>query len=347
MANGAGYRQMIGNVLVDSPVELAKLGFDDYDVQRLVWRMLFGSQIRLVSNCEEIEDWDVENSTHFNGVEQTTPSTDYYGGSTSLELATGSGITEVGTAVTMDEEHRPDNENWDWASFLCFWIHDDTTLRAGTDLIVQIRNAGVWQSVKYVPTNAAADIFEYKVIDIRDWDRDRVDGFRFVNNRLVASKLCYVDEIIVTDLVAGRGNGVTIGVGPVRGPVRPYRMETGSIRVGDAVNLENGLATKGVDADVGIIGLACSNIGGAADEYLTATDANPKEVWVAVHGSIVIMRNGTTVDSGDNVVIESGDLTTEVIAAGAEAQETFARHVGRGTDTWDDYYKIQKGFAEN
>jgi len=341
MATGGGYRQMIGNQLVDSMVELGKLDLDGIDVQRLIWRMLHGSLTRLVSNCEEIEDWDIEDSGEFNAVEETSTKLT---GSTSLELATDSSVTTLGTYVKMDDEHKPDNENWDGFNFLVLMVRDDTTARAATDLAVQISNAGVWQTVKYVPVVSNVDCWECKVIEIRDWDRSKVDGFRFVNYRNVASKTVYVDTIEVTDLVAGYGDGVVLGTGPVIGPVIPMRMDTGTIYPGNAANLEHGLVESGAENDVGIVGLVCADKN--MKNIITATDSVPNMVWVARRGAIVRMRNdsGGSV-SGDPVALTAGNKT--VADQVTDTEEAFARCLDTGTANFDSLFRIGKTYADD
>jgi len=308
MANGAGYRQMGGAVLVDSILEEARRGLGGIDVQTLLFRMAMGSHIRLVSNCEEIEDWDISSSGNFTAVEETTIKKT---GSTALELVDAG--TTKGTFVTLDEEHRPKNENWEWANFLCMWVEDGSAARTAGELTIQIKNGGTWGTELAVPLVSNVDKPEYKCIDISGEDRGNVTGFRFVNQRGTgSSEKVYIDEIVITDLIAGAGDGVTCFVGPVRGPVLPYRMETGSITPGNAVNLENGLACAGAADDTALIGVACCT--SAPTTAITATDAAPKEVWVAQAGAVVRGRADTAgAAAGDAISLgTSGLILTEM-----------------------------------
>lgn len=339
MANGAGYRQYKANVLFDWP-DITKKGLDNHDfMQKLKW-MTIGSTIHLVSNCEEIEDWDISDSANFNAIEETT---DIRTGSGSLELVDAG--TTTGTFVTLDEEHRPDSEDWSDFNWLCMWIHDDTAVRLTGELKVQIRNNGSWGTALNVPVVSNADVFEYCCIDISSLARSRVDGFRFVNNRGTgSSEKVYVDDIIVTDIITGN-NATQVAKGPVIGPIKPFRIKTGeTINPGESCNLEQGLlVTAGAENDVGLVGVACQH-----DAYTskTATDSLPNEVWVAVAPAIIICRNdGTGCAAGDGVALASGAIT---LAEGTGEFETcIAKALETGTANIDSAFQLAVIGAEN
>jgi len=338
MANGGGYRQYVP--LVDTLIEEARRGLGGYDVQKLLFRMAMGSHIRLVSNCEEIEDWDISNSSYFNAVEETSVKLT---GSTSLELVDAG--TTKGTFVTLDEEHRPKNEDWTCFNFICFSVHDATAVRLAGELTFQIKNGDTWSAEQAMPVNSNASTWEYKVVEITDLDRGNVTGFRFVNQRGTgSSEQVYVDQIVVTDLVAGAGNGAVVGTGPVIGPVLPYRMDTGSITPGNAVNLEHGLAEAGAADDVALIGLACCETG--LTTAITATDARPSDVWVASQGAIVRMRNdGSGSAAGDSVKLgTSGLVVTEMSTT---VEKGFAIALDTATLKEDTLFIIGGPFADN
>lgn len=327
--------------LVENVAELGAIGGAGCRevLQKLLW-MTRGSTIQLVSSAEDVTDWDISSSGNFNAVDEAT---DKVGVEGSMELVDAG--TTKGTFVTLDESHRPLDEDWTWANFLCFYVHDDTAARLAGELTFQIRNNGNWCTAKSVPVVSNVDVFEYKTIYIGDIARGNVDGFRFVNQRGTGSdEKVYVQDIIITDIVAGGGDGNVICTGPVIGPILPMRLETGSIKPGDIANLENGLITKGVNNDTQLIGPVCTSED-LLNTAITATATIPKEVWVAQAGSLVHMRIGATTASGDGVSIESGDLTVETMVTTVE--EVFARCMDVGTDNEDVICRCGCGFADN
>ncbi len=340
MANGAGYRQMKGATLFDSLREEAKTDLGGIDVMRKLLWMVRGSTIRLVSNCEEIEDWDISDAANFNAVEETS---DKVNGSTSLELVDVG--TTKGTFVTLDEEHRPLNEDWTDFNFLCFWMHDDTGLRLAGELTFQIKNGDVWSAEMPVPVNVTADIFEYKCIEISALAKGNVTGFRFVNQRGTgSSELVYIDTIIVTDIVAGLGSAASVAVGPVMGPIRPYRMDAGSILPGQCASLIRGLVKTAVASDEEVFGVCCAFINAA--DTIVAADSTPKEVWVASQGAIVLLRNDATGSAaGDPAALASGVITVETMPTTVE--KSFAVALDAGTGYEDSYYILGGPYADD
>ena len=67
---GAGYRH--ASVLLDSMREAGKTGFGETNFLKYMKYGTVGSTIRFVSNCEDVTDWDISNSSHFNAVDETT-----------------------------------------------------------------------------------------------------------------------------------------------------------------------------------------------------------------------------------------------------------------------------------
>ena len=69
--------------------------------ERMKWA-LFGSTTHLVSNCEDVTDWDISSSGDFNAVDEGTIK---HTGSNSIELVDVSTIQ--GTFVTLDAGRSP------------------------------------------------------------------------------------------------------------------------------------------------------------------------------------------------------------------------------------------------
>lgn len=336
---GAGkrhYTQLLPNV-----AELGNLGGaqNRTTLQRLLW-MSRGSTIQLVNNCEAIADWSIEDTAQLNAVIEDT---DIVTGTYSLELVDVG--TTKGTVVELAEEKRPDHEDWTWANYLCFYVHDDTAVRLAGELTFQIRNGVTWGAEIAVPVVSNADVFEYKAVYIGGENRSDVTGFRFVNQRGTgSSEKVYIDSIIVTDIVAGCGNGVTVAVGPVIGKILPMRLETGSIYPGNIANMENGLLTAGAADDTQLIGPVCCTKDALV--AITAAATILKEVWVAQEGSLVHMRtDGSGGASGDACKLgASGLVITEMSTT---VEKAFCRAMDAFTANEDELYRIGGTFADD
>jgi len=278
-------------------------------LRRLKWATQ-GSTIHVVSNCQDVTDWDIENSSHFNAVDEATVVN--YGDNT-IELVDVS--TTTGTAVTLDSGHRPQDEDWSEFNWLCMSICDGTALRLAGELTVQIRNNGSWCTALNVPVNITADMFEMHCIDISAVDRGNVDGFRFVNQRGTgSSEKVYVDQILVTDLITGTGAGTAVSTGPVIGPVRMYPLIIGATIVpGDAVQWEVGGVNTGAANDPALIGIACQTT--PSFTSVVSAEATPKEVLVAGQGAIVYCRNSGTAATVGEPALLGADVVAE--AAGS------------------------------
>jgi len=286
MPSGAGFRNTLN--IAKNINEYAREGFGPELIKHLLWASK-GSTIQLVSNCEDVTDWDIESASYLNAVNETSKIR--ADGSNALELA-DMGTTK-GYTLTLDDAHRPDNEDWTWANWLCMWIEDDTALRLSGELTFQIRNNGTWSAEVNVPTLTAADFYYLRCIDITALARGHVDGFRFVNQRGTgSSEKVYIDEIFITDLVSGIGDGNALATGPVFGPVIMLPMVTGTTIVpGDPVEWGvMGVATGTAD-DERLIGIACQE---KATSSYTASDTIPAEVPVLFATGIFYARNDAT-----------------------------------------------------
>ena len=331
MADGAGGRQetRIYTQLTDVMKEWGP-GFNKTAFKMLQYASR-GSDIHLVSNCESVTDWDISDTTNFNCVNEGTY---IRTGSNSLEMVDGAAAEGY---ITLDDGRRPQGEDWGEYNWIGMWVYDDTALRLTGELKVQIRNNLVWGAAMSVPVNTTAGVYEYKCIDMTGQARDRVDGFRFVNNRIGSAEKVYVDEIIVTDLITGAGAGsTTLSAGPVIGPVREFPIKTGeTMTPGLACNWEgaDGLCAAAAD-DTAIVGICCQDV---PFTTLVAADATPKRCLVAMPGSIVIMRNGSSgATLADGALLASGvvtltDATTNVI-------KSFARSLETATANADTYF---------
>ena len=315
MASGAGYRH--SKVLIDSSMQEAKSGYDEDFLRKMKYATM-GSTIQLVNNCEAKEDWDASGS-YFTIADETSDKR--CDGSNSIELVNASVIK--GGTIALDATHRPNREDWRWANWLCLWVHDETTLRSSDQLLFQIRNNGNWSPEINVPIPTVVDAFQLRCVDITGLQRGCVDGFRFVDRRGKGSSLkVYIDEIFITDLITGTGDGNAIGTGPVFGKVIPMPVVTGSTIVpGDAVEWGvMGVAT-GTTADHRIVGIACQ---AEPIDPVAATDANPKEILVAIPFSVVYLRNdGTGMAQGAQGKLGSDVVSASVGSDTSDAEDGF------------------------
>lgn len=332
MADGGGHRH--STVQLESLNFYAKTGLANQDFLGLLKRCAIGSTIHLVSNCESVTDWDIQDASYFNA---TAEGTKKRTGSHALNLI-DVGSTK-GYKVTLDENRRPKNEDWTNFYWLCMWIEDVSALRLTGELTVQIRNNGSWSSEIAVPVCTTADVAEYHCIDISGVARGSVDGFRFVDRRgSGGSEVTIVDEIIVTDMITGTGDATQIFTGPVRGNCFVATVATGqTLNPGEMVNWELGHAHAGVDGDAALVGVVCQVNPDDATSWV-GSDTAPKEVLIAGVGSILIARMGTSATAGDGLMIESGNITLEDGAGNninlvAKALET-------GEDTADNYVQL-------
>ena len=325
---GGGYRH--STILQDTEAVNVKTGLAQIEHMKMLRRLASGSIVRLVSNCEDVADWDISDSANFSAVDETT---DKRVGSNSIELVDAG--TTKGTYVTLDNEHKPNREDWSDFSWLCMWIHDDTGLRLADELKIQISNNGDWSAEVSVPVCQTADLFEYKCIDISALDRGSVDGFRFVNRRGTgSSEKVYVDEIIVTDMITGVGDGTQACTGPVKGPCIILPVADGqTINPGEFVNFEAGEAHAGVQNDQAVIGVAVQY---TPTTSTVGADATPKEVLVATEPAIVIARNDATGAAlSDAVMIASGNITMDEAVAAREKYIAIALETATANaDTW-------------
>ena len=305
-----------------------------------------GSTIHLVSNCEDVTDWDISDSSNFNAVDDGT---DYRVGSNAIELVDAG--TTTGTYVTLDDGHKPDGEDWTDFNWICMWVHDDTAARTAGELKFQIKNAKDWNTAISVPINSNADMYELKTISIADCDRANVTGFRFVNNRGTgSSEKVYVDYIFVTDLVTGLGTGLSLCTGPVIGPVRSFPVATGATIVpGDTVEWGAFGVNTGTANDERIIGVACQNV---STTSTVAADATPKEILVACEGAIVWMRNdGSGMAVGEPGLLGSDVVTEAAGSATANAERAFCMSLENAATTeWasgDSAYQLMSASTED
>jgi len=301
---GAGYRHY--NPIMENMNVQAASGYGERFLKLLKYAAV-GSTVQLVSNTEASTDWDASSAT-FDLTDETTDKR--VDGSNCLELVDDTSAT--GGFASLDKDHRPNGEDWDWAGWICMWIHDDTGARTAGELTFQIRNNGTWSAETAVPTLAAADFYELRCIDITGLARGNVDGFRFVDNRITGTdEKVYIDNIFITDLITGIGDATAIGTGPVRGPVISLPVQTGSTIVyGDMVEWGvMGVAT-GTANDTRIIGIACQDKDSSGTSVV-ASDTVPAEVLVAIAPSIIYLRN----DASGMAEGAYGLLGTDVVTA--------------------------------
>jgi len=345
MASGAGYRHSV--VVTEGLLrylEEAGPGQNLDMLKRFKWASM-GSTIHLVTNCEDVTDWDIEDSSNFNAVNEAS---DFRVGTNAIELVDAG--TTVGTAVTLDSGHRPNDEDWSGFNWLCMFVHDDTAARTAGELTCQIRNSTTWGTVLSVPVTTV-DMWSMVCIDISGENRANVDGFRFVNQRGTGSdEKVYIDQIIVTDLITGTGDGDAIGTGPVIGPVRAFPIATGStILPGDTVEWSAYGVATGTANDARILGVACQN---DAFTSKVASDTVPNEVLVACEGSIVWLRNdGTGMAIGEPGILGSDVVTEGAGTAAGNAEYGFCMSLETSSTTayasGDSAYEILNATTED
>lgn len=307
MASGAGYRhQVVVTEDLKRYLQEAGPGQNLDLLRRLKWASM-GSTKHLVSNCEDVTDWDISSASDFNAVNETTI---IYTGSNALELVDVS--TTTGTFVTLDDSHRPQNEDWSEFNWLCIHIADHSaTARLAGELKVQIRNNGDWCTAISVPVVQTTAMFELKCIDISAVARNHVDGFRFVNNRGTgSSEKCYISEVFVTDIITGVGDGTATFTGPAYGRIIALPIATGSTIVpGDPVKWTvNGVGTLAANEFV-CVGVACQHT--PVETSRVAADATPKEMLIAMPGSIVWGRNSGTGCAAGEPALQASDTVNE------------------------------------
>ncbi len=308
MPSGAGFKNM--TPLFPELQEIQKQNIITKDALKKLKVLAMGSTIHVVSNCEDVTDWDISSSSDFNAVNEVT---DIRTGSNAIELVDITSVT--GGFVTLDDVHRPEGEDWREFNWLCMWVHDDTAARLAGELTIQIRNNGTWCTAIPVPVSVV-DMFCYICINIQSIDKNKVDGFRFVNERGSAgSEKVYIDTIVVTDFITGTGNAAAIGTGPVIGPCAIAPVASGAtILPGDTVQFVQPGVKLGVADGFELIGVAGQF---EAKTSYVASDTAPVEVIYATQGAIVMFRN----DGTGMAISESGLLGTDVVSKGA----------GRGT----------------
>lgn len=331
MADGAGHRH--STVMLESLNHYAKTGLANQDFLGLLKRCAIGSTIHLVSNCESVTDWDISSSGVFNA---TAEGTKIRTGSHALNLITVT--TTNGTFVTLDEDRRPNREDWTNFYWLCMWIEDVSALRLTGELMFQISNNGNWSAETAIPVCTTADVAEYHCIDISGLARGSVDGFRFVNRRAGSGETVIIDEIIVTDMITGTGDATQIFTGPVRGNCFVATVKQGeTLNPGEMVNFELGHVTAGVDGDAALVGVVCQVDPDVATSWV-GSDTAPKEVLIAGIGSILIARMGTAATAGDGMMIESANITLE--DGGGTNINLVAKVLETGEDTADNYVQL-------
>ena len=178
-----------------------------------------------------------------------------------------------------------------------------------------------WCDGLAVPVCQSADMFEYKCINIQGIDRANVDGFRFVNQRgSGGSEKVYIDEIIVTNVITGVGDGVRVATGPIMaGNIMPLPIQSGAtITPGETVEWSSMGIIEGTDSDEGIIGIACQFEG---DGAIVASDTAPKEAWVAISGIFLLRNDGTGLVKGAAGIIAS-NVVDAGVGTGTAAAET-------------------------
>lgn len=348
MADGAGYGRMIV-VTEDLRRYMQEMGpGQNLDLlRRLKWAGV-GSTKHLVSNCEQSTDWDASNASHFAVTDEATI---IHSGDNSLELVDAG--TTTGTFITLDEGHRPQNEDWSEFNWLCLDICDHSaTARLADELKVQIRNNGDWCTALSVPTVATTAMYELLCIDISGVARAHVDGFRFVNNRGTgSSEKVYVSEIYVTDVITGVGDGTAVFTGPAFGRIIALPLATGAITVvpGDPVKWQvNGINTLAANEYV-CVGVACQHT--PVETSRVGADATPKEMLVALPGSIVWGRNdGTAAALGGTVIMASDVLAKGVGTATSNAERDLAISLENAAGTYvasgDTAYMINPASIE-
>jgi hypothetical protein len=318
MPSGAGFKQLTAKLPeMQEAMRTAGAGFP-LDLLKVLKYCAVGSTIHPISNCEDVTDWDIESSGVFNAVNETSK---IRVGSNALELVDIGSVK--GNFVTLDDLHRPQGEDWTEFNWLCMWLHDDTGARLAGELTVQIRNNGTWSDELNVPICSAADMWQLKCIDITGIAKNKVDGFRFVNQRgSGASEKVYVDEIFVTDLITGVGSG-SVATGPVFGPCTILPVETGATIVpGDPVEWGVFGVNTGTANDERIIGIACQDVPMTS---VIASDTALKQVIVAIAGAVVFMRNDATGPTVGEPVLFGSDVVTEAAGSGtSNAERGFA-----------------------
>lgn len=335
MADGGGYRHL--DVVQDIETENARIGLAAEKNIALLRRLASGSIIRVVSNCESITDFDIEDSGNF---DVTAEATKNRTGSSAL-LLDDAGSTK-GKFLTLDVDRRPLREDWTGFNWLCMWVEDVSALRLAGELTIQISNNRNFSSEISVPVCQTADKPEYKCIDITGVARGAVDGFRFVNQRGTGSnEKVVIDEIIVTDMITGVGDGTQAFTGPVRGPCQVWPVASGeTLNPGETVNFQAGELTAGVQNDTSLIGVVCQV---SPTTSTVATDTALKEVIIAAAGAVVIGRwDGTGGADADNVMLASGNITLD------DAQAAFTKFFARAIETGEadaDTYVQLAGFG--
>ncbi len=307
-----------------------------------------GSTIHPVSNMENVTDWDIENASNFNASDDAT---DERSGSNCIAFQD---VTSTkGNFVTLNDGHRPDDEDWTEFYWMCFWVHDETGARTAGEYTFQIRNNGSWATALSLPLVSNVDMYELLCVDISDVDRAHVDGFRFVNQRGTgSSEKVFIDNIFVTDLITGNGDDTQVATGPVIGPVRVFPVETGQTIVPGTCVTWGAIGVKaGTAADVPIMGIACQN------EPLISTVASDtalKEVLVACEGSVVWLRNDDTgMAIGEGAKLHTNELIVAKSAGSAASggEQAFAYSLETSTTTaWakgDTAYQLTTIPTEN
>lgn len=346
MAGGAGFpqtlvRQFRTRALYDKEGSPAK-----EELKRIRWAIQ-GSTIQLISNCEGIDDWDVGSTTNFACVAEAAV---YRGGNGSLELVNTT--TTEGDTLTLDEAHRPQSEDWSDMNWLGFWVYDVTTARTATyNYKFQIRNAGVWSAEQAFTVGLTADRWYHTCYDIIGLNRNSVDGFRIVHRRGAnAGALVYVDDIIVTDIIAGAGITGAVAVGPcIGGSIKSYRVATGSTVVpGDAVSfdIEGGVITGGTNLIIGVAMQETLNAAGWA-----STDTAIKEVLVATSGALAFRNDATGCTIANGAKLGSDVVTKSAGIGTADGELTFAKcletSTGAALKDSDSYYQLMSFPTEN
>jgi len=335
MADGGGHKH--STVMLESLNYYAKTGLANQDFLGLLKRCAVGSTIHLVSNCESVTDWDIQDANYFNA---TAEGTKKRTGSHALNLIDVGSVK--GYKVTLDEDRRPDREDWTNFYWLCMWVEDVSALRLTGELVFQIRNNGSWSAETNVPVCTTADVPEYHCIDISGLARGSVDGFRFVCRRgSGGSEVTIVDEIIVTDMITGTGDATQAATGPVIGPCVVISVAAGqTLNPGEFVNFEAGEGHAGVQNDAAVVGVVCQVDPDVATSW-AGSDTAPKQVLMARAPAIVILRDsGSGCTAGDAVIIASGNVaiedgTTNYIKYVATALET-------GEANADNHYQLGK-----
>jgi len=343
---GAGYRHEDRTYI--NPLEKVEVQSGGYgptmywDAWQLVKWGLFGSTIHMVSNCEDITDWDISDATQMDAADEVGAG-HFRTGSTSMELMDDS--TTKGTFVTLDVGHRPckptgnansyerNGEDWREFNWICMWVHDDTAARLADELKFQIRNDGDWATAQSVPINVGADVWELKCIDISSVTRANVDGFRFVNNRGTGSdEKVYIDSIFVTDLITGEGSNTEAMAGPVDGPVRAMPIATGqTLLPGDGVLWSKCQVSAAAENSDAVIGYVCQT-----DDFAsrTSTDVKPTYALIASQGANAYGMAVGTGTLGEAAELAASELGFTDAGTGAEEIDSSVRFIETGTDNF-------------